>query len=66
MLANPNDVCVQRKSDSRCDPGVFFAVWYGFAAHCVGLRVQSLGCAVTGTMVILILRVLAERLGVLD
>ena len=41
VLAEPKIVCVRRKSNPRCDPGIYFAVWYGCAALFVGLDVQS-------------------------
>ena len=41
MLAEPKVVCLRRKSNPRCDLGIYFAVCYGCVAVCVGLDAQS-------------------------
>ena len=41
VQAEPRVMCVRRKSNPRCDPGIYFSVWYGCATLCVGLDVQS-------------------------
>ena len=41
LLVRPRVVCDRHEFNSTCDPGIYFAVWYGCAALCVGLDVQS-------------------------
>ena len=41
VLAEPRGVCVRRNSNPRWDIGTIFAMWYDWAALCVGLDVPS-------------------------
>ena len=33
-------MCIRRKSNPRCDPAVYFAIWYAYATLFVALYVQ--------------------------
>ena len=60
VLAEPKVVCVRRKSNPRYDLGIYFCCVLWLGCHVRGPGCAILGCAPTGSMVVLAMRVFAE------